>query len=279
MGREFQILLMDKREDVTSFSSLYEIKNRYKGLKVGHAGTLDKFASGLMIVMVGGATKLNPIFNSFDKSYLASLVFGAETDTLDREGKVVETSNYIPEKEEVISVLNSFIGKQKQVPPVYSAIHVDGKRAYKEARKNKEIDMPERDVEIYDMSFVDYTEERLTFKVSVSKGTYIRSLARDIALSLNTRAHLVSLRRLSIGPYTLSDIGKDTSFLIEKSGLFGNLYFPEIYRKEIENGTIKREWITSSSGEEKSYFRLFIGGELFAYASGGDKIRIMARVE
>ncbi len=277
MSECFRILLLDKSEDVTSFSSLGEIKREYKGEKVGHAGTLDKFASGLMIVMVGGATKLNPIFSSFDKSYRATVKFGEETDTLDREGRVIETSPVIPTLDDIKKVIPTFIGKQKQVPPVYSAVHIEGKRAYKEARKKRDIVMPERDIVIYDISIESYTPPFLTFTVSVSKGTYIRSLARDIALSLGARGHLATLRRLSIGPFTLSDLDKDTDYLLDKTELFSSIYFSSLHRKEIENGMIRKEWIERSVNPSRPYAYIYIGDELYGYGLAGDKIKIMAR--
>ncbi len=278
MSSTFRILLSDKKEDITSFSSLGEFKREYKGEKVGHAGTLDKFASGLMIVMVGGATKLNPIFSSFSKRYIATIKFGVETDTLDREGEVVAVSSRIPSREEIESVLPSFLGRQKQVPPVYSAIHVGGKRAYIEARKNKCVEMPERDIEISSISLISYSGDTLVIDCSVSKGTYIRSLARDIAHMLGTYGHLVALRRVEVGPFTLDDLMLTTDELIDKTNLFGTINFASSHRKEIENGTIKREWITKSTNPERPFAYIFIDNVLYGYAENTDKIKVMARV-
>ncbi|MGN1164183.1 MAG: tRNA pseudouridine(55) synthase TruB, partial [Candidatus Ornithospirochaeta sp.] len=144
MRDDFSVILLDKKEGITSFSSLNEIKRKFRGSKVGHAGTLDKFASGLMIVMTGGATRLNPVFSSFGKKYRASIEFGSETDTLDPEGIVIAESEKIPTEDEIKAVLPSFLGEQDQTPHVSSALHVDGKRAYIEARKGNDIDMPSR---------------------------------------------------------------------------------------------------------------------------------------
>lgn len=279
MSDLFKVLLMDKKEDVTSFSSLYDIKKEYRGKKVGHAGTLDKFASGLMIVMVGGATKLNPVFSSFDKRYTALVKFGAETDTLDREGKVVKESSHIPGREEIEAVLPSFLGKQKQIPPVYSAIHVDGKRAYKEARKERSIEMAPREITIHSIELLSVDGDEAVIDVRVSKGTYIRSLARDIASSLGTCGHLEALRRTEIGPFTLSDIPLDTLSLLEKTGLFGSIYFSSIHKKEIDNGTIKKEWIEKEIHPERTYKYVFLGDILYGFADiEGGRIRITARV-
>lgn len=277
MSSTFRIELFDKKEEITSFSSLNEFKRLYRGEKVGHAGTLDKFASGLMIVMVGGATKLNPVFSSFDKRYIARIKFGVETDTLDREGSVVKTSSHIPSEEEVLSVLPSFLGRRMQVPPLYSAVHVDGKRAYREARKNHEIEMPEREIEIKSLSLVSMEGDEAVIDCRVSKGTYIRSLARDISLSLSSCGHLTQLRRVEVGPFTLGDIFLTTEELLERTGLFGRVDFPQEHRKEIENGTIKRDWIVSESDSERPFSRLYIDGVLYGYAENSGRIRLMAR--
>lgn len=278
MAQQFKIQLFDKEENITSFSSLSSFKRENRGEKVGHCGTLDKFASGLMIVLIGSSTKLNPIFSSFGKKYIASLRFGEETDTLDREGKVVKTSSYIPTKDEVEKVLKTFIGKQKQTPPLYSAIHVDGKRAYQAARKEIEIEMPERDIEIKEISLISYQDGILVFSSTVSKGTYIRSLGRDIAYRLNTVGSLIKLRRTEVGPFTLSDINLDTSSLLEKTNLFGKVYFSSSHKKEIDNGTIKREWIISEEDKEKPYAYMYVDSSLYAYVENGERIKVLSRV-
>ena len=179
MGSDFSLLLMDKKEGVTSFSSLYPIKKEHKGEKVGHAGTLDKFASGLMVVFIGTATRLNPVFSSFGKKYRGRLKFGAETDTLDPEGNIVKESSYIPMLEEIEKILPTFIGKQLQTPPLYSALHIDGKRAYQLARKGLDVEMEPREIEISTLDIVSYKDGILEFETNVSKGN-IYALLREI---------------------------------------------------------------------------------------------------
>ena len=143
-----RVILADKPEGITSFSFIRKLgKEQFRGEKIGHAGTLDKFASGLMIVLVGNATKLSPLFTSFDKEYIASIRFGSETDTLDPEGEVIRRADP-PSEETLRSVLPSFLGHQSQIPPVYSAIHVGGKRAYQEARSGRAVEMAPRDIAI-----------------------------------------------------------------------------------------------------------------------------------
>lgn len=208
MKSNFSLLVVKKESNITSFSSLGYIKKVYKGQKVGHTGTLDKFASGLMIVLTGEATKINPIFSSMDKTYRAIIKFGEETDTLDPEGQVVKTSSYLPTEEELKIAVSSFLGKQKQIPPIYSAIHINGKRAYQSARSGDLVDMPERDIEVFSIELLSYKDNLAEILVHVSKGTYIRSIARDLAYKANTVGHLVELERLTVGPYTYDNISE-----------------------------------------------------------------------
>lgn len=274
------IVLFDKEEGITSFSSLYSIKRCYaKGTKVGHAGTLDKFASGLMIVLIGNATRLNPVFSSFDKSYMATIRFGEESDTLDPEGRIIKTSD-LPSLEEVLYALDKIKGKSLQQPPVYSAVHVDGKRAYKEARKDKEIEMPFRPIEVYEARFISYEDGLLTAFFHVSKGTYIRSLARDMAYSINKVSRLEKLRRVSIGPYSISDIGKfDMKELLERTDLFSHVSLSVKYKKEIDNGFIRPDAVLSDDGAERRFKFLSFEKELYALAELVDgRMKIIARV-
>ena len=274
------IVLFDKEEGITSFSSLYSIKRCYaKGTKVGHAGTLDKFASGLMIVLIGNATRLNPVFSSFDKSYIATIRFGEESDTLDPEGRIIKTSD-LPSLEEVLYALDKIKGKSLQQPPVYSAVHVDGKRAYKEARKDKEIEMPFRPIEVYEARFISYENGLLTAFFHVSKGTYIRSLARDMAYSINKVSRLEKLRRVSIGPYSISDIGKfDMKELLERTDLFSHVSLSVKYKKEIDNGFIRPDAVLSDDGAERRFKFLSFEKELYALAELVDgRMKIIARV-
>ena len=203
---DFAVIITKKESGVTSFQSLSPIKKIYKGSKVGHCGTLDKFASGLMIVLTGEAAKLNPVFSGFDKSYRARIMLGCETDTLDPEGEVVRRSDHIPSLEEIEKVLPSFTGEIEQVPPVYSAIHVGGKRAYELARSDMEVEMKARKVRIHSLSVLSYEAPYLVIDCRVSKGTYIRSLARDIAAAAGSAGHLTALERYSIGPFGYGDI-------------------------------------------------------------------------
>lgn len=277
MGSDFSLLLMDKKEGVTSFSSLYPVKKEHKGEKVGHAGTLDKFASGLMVVFIGTATRLNPVFSSFGKKYRGRLKFGTETDTLDPEGNTVRESSYIPTLNEIKEILPTFIGKQLQTPPLYSALHVDGKRAYQMARKGLDVEMQPREIEISSLDIVSYEGGILEFESKVSKGTYIRSLARDIAYRLNTCGHLVALRRLEVGPFTLEDIGKDTMFLLDKTNLFSTVEMDARQKKNIDNGAQLFSHIISDTDSNKPYCFVFIDNKPYGIGEKGDKFKFLTR--
>ncbi len=218
MANNFSLLLLRKPTGITSFESLRPVK-RHVDKKVGHAGTLDKFAEGLMIVLTGRFTKLNPLLGDLDKRYVATVRFGEETDTLDPEGKVIATAA-LPSEETVAEVLKrSFTGSIMQSPPQYSAIHIDGKRAYRMAREGIEVHMPSRPVTIHSIRIVGWDGSDMILDVRCSKGTYIRSLARDIARASGSRAHLVALKRTEIGPFRFEDAvdPEDTKALLAHS--------------------------------------------------------------
>lgn len=263
----FSVIVTRKDRDVTSFSSLSPIKKVYRGSKVGHCGTLDRFACGLMCVLTGEATRLNPLFSGFDKSYRARLVFGSETDTLDPEGQVVRTSDVIPDENGVREVLSTFLGEQDQIPPAYSAIHVDGRRAYAQARKGVDVEMPARRVRIDSISMLSYEAPYLVFDASVSKGTYIRSLARDIAYRLGTVAHLVDLERYRIGPFTYGDVtpippSPEESERNLAKVVRGVVDFDADYLKRLANGYMSPRGIRGIEFPDEDYFRLVCEGRL-----------------
>ena len=198
------LLLLDKRPGITSFDSLANVKKAFATGKAGHTGTLDKFASGLLLVLVGRGVKLVPLFEDCVKEYIGTVSFGEETDTLDPEGAVI-ASGKVPSREEVEAVLPAFSGDILQSPPAYSAIHVDGRRAYELTRDGKEPEMKKRPITIFDLEIISWTPPLAEICVACSSGTYIRSLARDIALAAGSRAHLSALRRTRIGAFCIED--------------------------------------------------------------------------
>lgn len=205
-----RIVLFAKQAGKTSFSSLFTIKHAFGTKKVGHTGTLDSFAQGLLVVCVGNLTRLAGKITEFDKTYKAVISFGKETDTLECTGKTLRTSP-LPEKENVVSAVKSFSGTFMQVPPAFSAIHIDGKRASDQARSGKKIEIPERKVTVFSSEILDFLldDEGLVKSVlvefHVSKGTYIRSLARDIAEKAGSSGYLSGLFRTKVGNFRVED--------------------------------------------------------------------------
>ena len=175
------------------------------GVKVGHGGTLDPLASGVLPIALGEATKLTGRMLDADKTYLFTVRFGAETDTLDAEGAVIATSDTIPGREDVAAILARFTGPISQVPPAYSALKVDGRRAYDLARAGEEVMLKSRDVTIHRLEIQHFdAADGVTLLANVTKGTYIRSLARDIARALGSCGTVTMLRRIKAGPFDLS---------------------------------------------------------------------------
>ena len=196
------IILLDKQPGVTSFDALRDIKRALGTGKVGHTGTLDKFAGGLLLVLTGKALKLSRWFSHCDKKYTGIIHFGRETDTLDPEGNIIAEAAP-PSRDDVEKILSGFTGIIMQEPPVYSAIHVNGKRASNLARSGNAPVMKKREVTIYKLELISWQPPLAEIFVHCSSGTYIRSLARDIALAANSRGYLKSLLRTEIAGFTL----------------------------------------------------------------------------
>ncbi len=198
------IAILDKPEGLTSFRALGALKRNLSTKKIGHCGTLDLFASGLLLAFVEEATRLVPWFVGKDKSYTAQIWFGSQTDTLDPGGKQIASAD-VPSLEQILSVLPSFVGNIAQVPPAYSAIHIDGKRAYQRVLAGEEPALRPRNITIHSIDFLKWQSPVMTIQVACSSGTYIRSLARDIALACSSVAHLSGLRRTQLGSLKESD--------------------------------------------------------------------------
>ena len=198
------VLLINKEVGRTSFETVALVKKRLEARKAGHAGTLDKSASGLLVVCVNGATAVQDILMGQFKRYRGTVRFGIETDTLDCYGRVIRTG---PAggftDEELLPVLRSFQGIIEQVPPQFSAIHRDGKRLYRRALSGEQVTAQPRQVEIRDITLVSNDQTSIVIEVVASKGTYIRSLARDVASSLGTCGYLAQLHRFSVGSFSV----------------------------------------------------------------------------
>ena len=207
------IILLNKKTGVTSFQALGEIKRALGTGKVGHTGTLDKFASGLLVVLTERALKLSQWFSHCDKKYTGKIHFGIETDTLDPEGKVIGEAE-VPSREKVEQALSQFTGDIMQTPPVYSAIHVHGQRASNLARSGQMPEMKKRPVSIYKLELLSWNPPFAEIFVHCSSGTYIRSLARDIALAAESRAHLCALTRTQVAGFKLEEQNEETANLL-----------------------------------------------------------------
>lgn len=208
------IFIIDKKEGMTSFNVVRDIRKEYNIKKVGHAGTLDPMATGVLLILVGKATKLSDILMNHDKEYVAVLKFGIKTDSADREGTIIEEDKNFKlnkySKEEIKEIFKSFIGKQEQVPPMYSALKVNGKKLYELARKGETIERKAREIEITEIEVVDidFENNKIKYRVVCSKGTYIRTLCEDIAKKFNTIGIMDDLRRTRVGEYKIQDAGK-----------------------------------------------------------------------
>lgn len=201
------IIIINKPKNYTSHDIVYKIK-KIVNEKVGHTGTLDPLATGLLPLLIGKGTLCSKYLINHDKIYQVELKLGKKTTTADGEGELVEEKDVeLLEENKIKQVLESFIGQQTQMPPIYSAIKVNGKKLYEYARKNQEVKIKPRNIEIYKMKLIELNKKDkiIKFKVSCSKGTYIRSLCEDIAKKLNTVGYMYNLNRIKVGEFDISN--------------------------------------------------------------------------
>lgn len=228
------IFLIDKEKGITSRRVDNLIGKRFSTHSVGHLGTLDPFATGLLVVAINKGTKLLQYIEDGDKTYEATLLLGSKTSTGDPEGEIIETKE-IPNitQEQLDAVFASFIGKSQQIPPIYSAIKVNGVPMYKAARSGKEVELKPRDIEIYSLTGT-IENNIIKFTAKVSKGTYIRTLGEDIASKLGTVGHLEELRRTEIGNIKVSE-AKHIDDLLDEDIISGGdlILLPRIELNEI----------------------------------------------
>ena len=210
------IIIIDKEKNVTSHDVVKKVKKLLND-KVGHTGTLDPNATGVLPILVGQGTKVSKYLINHDKAYEAVLKLGEKRDTADIEGNVIEKREVNKEvfnKSVIEQTLKQFIGKQKQIPPMYSAIKINGKKLYEYARIGQNVEIEPRDIEIYDINLVNIDEENkeITIQVKCSKGTYIRTLCEEFAEKLNTVGYMKELKRLQVGEFYLKDAIKIEEF-------------------------------------------------------------------
>lgn len=204
------ILLIDKPAEMTSFGVVARVRRvltnqQQKKVKVGHTGTLDPFATGLMILVIGKECKNAGHYTKLDKIYEATIRLGQTSSTGDPEGEITDVSNEQPLRDNIERAMGAFTGDIKQRPPIFSAIKINGQRAYKLARNGEEVEIPERTVTVHSLELVDYTYPEVKIRTHVSSGTYIRSLAADIGTTLGTGAYCTQLRRTAINKWKIKD--------------------------------------------------------------------------
>ncbi|NOY10407.1 MAG: tRNA pseudouridine(55) synthase TruB [Spirochaetes bacterium] len=282
-------VLLNKPSGITSFQAVNTIRKRLGIKKAGHTGTLDKFARGLLIILLGKYTRLAPFFTKLDKRYRAVIVFGQETDTLDPEGKIVKTGR-IPGYETIMNLTIKFTGVMEQVPPVYSAVHINGVRAYKAALKGENPILSSRKVRISEISLITYKDAELKIDITCSKGTYIRSLARDMGAEASSCAYVRALKRIGIGDFKIEDavtleeftensiIVQPVRFLTKLSGIGLVNIEDEIRIKKILNGVVPDKSFFNKKDLQSSILAL-IGkqGEILAMVKNlGDHYRYIS---
>lgn len=200
------VIIVNKPAGMTSHDVVNRIRKIFKTKKVGHCGTLDPDATGVLVVAVNKATKLLQFLTADNKEYIATLSLGTATDTYDASGQVTATKEYVPiSDKKILACLNSFVGEQEQIPPMHSAIKVKGKKLYEYARNNETVEIPKRVITIDYIELISIVDNLVKFKVGCSKGTYIRSLCFDIAKKLDYPGHMYSLIRSKSGNFSLSD--------------------------------------------------------------------------
>lgn len=238
------ILVVNKPACYTSRDIVNIIGKELKTKKIGHTGTLDPLASGVLVLCINRYTKLVEMLTSLDKEYIAQIKLGIKTDTLDITGNVLEEKDCQVTEEEIKKVFASFIGPYKMEVPLYSAIKVKGKKLYEYARNNEEVNIPIKNVYIYELELLEFKDDMITFRAKVQKGTYIRSLIRDICTSLNTIGTMNNLIRTKQGKfhidnsYTLEDIkNKKYQLLTIKDTLDFPIYqLDDLEIKKVKNG-------------------------------------------
>lgn len=242
------LLLVNKEENYTSRDVVNVISKIFNTSKVGHAGTLDPIAEGVLVIAVGKGLKLIDFLSCYKKEYIATVSMGFLTDTLDVTGnKIMEFNGFSIDKDTLSDKLKEFVGKSIQTVPLYSAVKVNGKRLYEYARKGENIELPKREIEIYDIELLDFNDKEFKFRVEVSKGTYIRSLIKDIGDKLKIPCTMKNLVRTKQGnfkiedSYTLNEIKNGNYKIIPLIDCIDNFFKVEVddyIAKKISNGRI-----------------------------------------
>ncbi|MBR2578205.1 MAG: tRNA pseudouridine(55) synthase TruB [Erysipelotrichaceae bacterium] len=274
MGR---IILVDKPKGITSFDVCFKMRKIFGTRKIGHTGTLDPNATGLMMILIGPATKISQFVVSARKEYIATVKTGIRTDTEDIDGEVLEEKKEeMPDKDRIAEVLASFLGESLQIPPMTSAIKVNGKKLYEYQREGREVELKPRKIEVFSIELLAVKEDTFTFKTNVSSGTYIRTLAQDILNKLGIIGTLSELRRTKIDDFSVEDASTISDL---ENGHYDELDTLEVLSRyypvtEVEN----REDIISGKPleahlEDETILCAYKGEALAIYRREGDLYR------
>ena len=268
------IIIINKPKGFTSHDVINVLRKALNIKKIGHTGTLDPNATGVLPVLIGNATKISKYLVEHNKEYIATISFGEKRNTGDLEGEVLEKDEKVEEKlksmstEKLNKILKSFLGKQKQIPPVYSAIKINGKKAYEYARKGQDVEIKPRDIEIYKIELLKHEENILSFKVECSKGTYIRTLCEDIAKKIGTLGYLYDLKRTRVDKFnieksiTVEEIKNNPEIVKEKI-----ISIEEIFKNEekIELNERKKELFLNgmqlTQEKQDGVYRVYYGNQ------------------
>ncbi|ABP67652.1 tRNA pseudouridine synthase B [Caldicellulosiruptor saccharolyticus DSM 8903] len=281
------ILLVDKPVGLTSHDVVEYVRKLFK-TKVGHCGTLDPFASGLLVLLIGEATKLSSFFTQTKKTYIATMQFGIKTDTLDITGKVQLRNNIFIEQNEIEDCLKDLKGEVELSVPIYSAKKVKGRKLYEYAREGIDIEIPKIKSIIYSIEMINYCYPYMTFKVECSHGTYIRSLAEEIAKKLSTVATLVQLRRAKNGvfdikaAFSLDFISEDSIIPLENLILNEIIVNESVYKKLINGNPLTRKDIKEIRLNDslfEDFYKISMKDAFFVYKREGDKFKYLLKVE
>lgn len=238
------ILNVNKEKGISSARVVSLVRRALGMKKVGHTGTLDLEASGVLPIVLGKATRVSDYMMTKDKVYETELILGAKTDTLDAAGKILEESDKEVTKEEFLQVMNTFKGEIEQIPPMYSALKVNGKKLYDLAREGIEIERKKRKVNIYDIELLFFAFPKATIRVTCSKGTYIRTLVDDIGEKLGSLAYVNELKRVRVGDFDIKDSIKSGDLLeIPKEELIKKLYSIDTALKDFEKIVLDRKYL------------------------------------
>lgn len=248
------ILVVNKPQDFTSRDVVNKVGGILKTKKIGHTGTLDPIATGVLVICIGNTTKLCEVLTSEYKEYIATIKLGIKTDTLDTTGEIIERKDFVVTETQIKEVLSSFLGQSTQITPIYSAVKVNGKKLYEYAREGIEVELPTREINITNIELISFNNDEIVFKTTVSKGTYIRALIDDICKKLNTVGTMSSLIRTKQGnfiiedSYTIEEIEQGNYKLITIEEALSNLESITIDKdtyNKVKNGSIIEKTFTN----------------------------------